>query len=117
LLSKPQLLQDAAIFGKKSDEKKVNNKYINININIKKAMAGVGFDSVFFLVTLLKFVNTGKTRPWVGPDYFIEGEYPSMRNIHGYTALEDKLYIFGGSGISGSFEATGRGGEAGDIIL
>jgi hypothetical protein len=65
--------------------------------------------SVVMLFFLSNSVGAGKSRQWLGPDNFIEGNFPSARMQHGFTATEDnKTYVFGGIKSSGTFEDAAR---------
>ncbi len=47
-------------------------------------------------------VEGAKTRSWVGPDTFFEGDLPVMRYGHGFTCADDgRIYLFGGIGETG----------------
>ena len=47
-------------------------------------------------------VNGSKSRTWIGPETFYEGELPSPRQGHAMLSTDDGvLYLFGGWGNSG----------------
>ena len=71
-------------------------------------MTAMALGSVLLFVAMLHLVSNSvdaaKLRSWLGPDIFEEGDFPSARFGHGFTATEDnKTYVFSGFGNAGDF--------------
>ena len=81
----------------------------------------MALDSVLLLVAMLHLlsnsVDAAKLRSWLGPDIFVEGDFPSARYRHGFTATEDnKTYVFSGADQADDFgEGWARGGTDGKM--
>jgi hypothetical protein len=61
------------------------------------------FDLLLALLLFQGFIidaaDAVKQRSWLGPDYFVEGNFPSPRSKQGLVAVgNNTLYVFGGTG-------------------
>jgi hypothetical protein len=64
---------------------------------------------LFLQVSNSLAVGAGNPRRWLGPDNFVDGNFPFARYLLGFTATEDnRTYVFGGSG-PGTFQEAVRG--------
>ncbi len=64
-------------------------------------------------------VDAVNPRSWLGPAYFVEGDFPLARSMHGFRAtVDNKIYVFGGVGPLGNWESDRQeGGADGEMTL
>jgi hypothetical protein len=66
-----------------------------------RGMRGTFFPALFFLLLIFTGLQpsfSAKLRSWIGPINFIEGTIPSKRRGPCIVEIDEKIYIFGGSG-------------------
>ena len=56
----------------------------------------------FFLFFYSTGVSAAKSRRWLGPNNFLEGQYPTIRYGHGFQYVEGRFYSLLGQGLSPS---------------
>ena len=80
-------------------------KQISFKINAKKCvqlLTSANFVLRFALVCLYsEKTEAAKLRSWLGPTDFYEGVVASARWQHGFTSIENDLYVFGGFNTNG----------------